>query len=205
MRLYLLLVFAAGTVQAQDPRPFSHRLHLKLQPDCTACHVTAKSSTKIEDNNLPAASACVSCHKEASIKRPAPTLLSRFDHQKHLKLGNIAPLLAKAVDSGAYLSRPGGMRRHLNTKNSCAACHRGLEESEAVTKAAFPQMADCLVCHTEVDPPFSCEFCHAKGPHLKPANHTPDWLDLHNSKKVTLDKPSCAVCHGRKFTCLGCH
>jgi hypothetical protein len=38
---------------------------------------------------------------------------------------------------GPYLS--GEIHRHLNTKNPCAACHRGLEESDAVKKAAVPR------------------------------------------------------------------
>jgi hypothetical protein len=66
-------------------------------------------------------------------------------------------------------------------------------------------MADCLVCHSQIDPPFSCEFCHAPGDHLKPVSHTPDFIDTHTSGKLKLDKSSCAVCHGRTFTCQGCH
>jgi hypothetical protein len=40
---------------------------------------------------------------------------------------------------------------------------------------------------------------------LKPANHTADFLDSHSRKQTVLDKATCAVCHGRRFTCLGCH
>ena len=49
---------------------------------------------------------------------------------------------------------------------------------------AFPQMADCLVCHTQVDPPFTCEFCHAKDAKLKPANHPPEYLESHSRRNV---------------------
>jgi hypothetical protein len=80
-----------------------------------------------------------------------------------------------------------------------------MENSSALAKSDFPRMSDCLVCHNQIDAPFSCEFCHPKGAALKPANHTADFLDAHNRKNARLDKESCAVCHGRKFTCLGCH
>jgi hypothetical protein len=120
-------------------------------------------------------------------------------------MGNVAPLLAAAIDKGTYLQPPGDIRRYLNTTDACQACHRGLPESGRVTSAAMPQMADCLVCHTEIDNPFSCEKCHAKGAPLKPASHLPGFLSDHTSGKLNLDKASCVVCHGRNFRCLGCH
>jgi hypothetical protein len=136
----------------------------------------------------------------------APPPLKKFSHAKHLKLGNVAPVIAGAIDKGTYLGRDGAkIRPFFNSTNPCQACHRGLEESDAVSQANMPQMADCLVCHNQIDLPDSCGFCHPKGAQLKPANHVPDFLDTHTNKKSGLDMQSCAVCHGRKFTCLGCH
>jgi hypothetical protein len=131
--------------------------------------------------------------------------LRRFNHEQHLKLGNLAPVLAAAIDQKTYLSDPGDMRRHLNSSSACAACHRGLAESDRVTAAALPKMADCLVCHSKIDPPFSCETCHEPGPHLRPANHSRGFLDRHADPQAGLDRTTCAVCHGRQFTCQGCH
>jgi hypothetical protein len=187
--------------------PFSHKTHLALKLACVSCHASASASTKLADNNLPTTAICKNCHEQdkVSIKQPRPNNLQQFNHQLHLKLGNVAPVIAKAIDSKQYLSNPGDTRKYLNTKNPCAACHRGLEESNEVSAAAFPRMADCLTCHQPVDPPFSCGKCHTEGPELKPANHTADWLDRHNRANVIEDKTTCAVCHGRKFTCLGCH
>jgi hypothetical protein len=146
--------------------------------------------------------------------QPAPTQpaleqkippLKEFSHKTHLALGNIAPVIAAAIDKGTYLSPPVDIRRFLNTTNPCEACHRGLGESQKVSRANMPRMADCLVCHNKVDPPDSCAFCHSQNAQLKPANHTADFLDSHTKKNAKFDKQSCAVCHGRKFTCLGCH
>lgn len=135
-----------------------------------------------------------------------PPPLKEFSHSKHLKLGNVAPVIAAAIDKGTYLGQHGAeIRPLLNSTNLCEACHRGLETSEKVSRVNMPQMADCLVCHNEVEPPYSCEFCHPQGAQLKPASHVADYLDSHHKKGTALDKESCAVCHGRKFTCLGCH
>jgi hypothetical protein len=199
------MLLLAGAAPSQAPKPFSHRNHLKLVPACTSCHGAVPRSAAVEDDNLPRKEVCLPCHQDVSIKRPAETTVSRFSHALHAKLGNVAPLIAAAIDRKTYLSGPSGIRRHLDTKDPCAACHRGLEESDRVTSAAFPQMADCLVCHTAIDPPFSCEKCHAETAKLKPASHTSGYIDFHSSGKANLDKASCAVCHGRKFTCMGCH
>jgi hypothetical protein len=131
--------------------------------------------------------------------------LKPFSHKKHLALGNVAPVLARAIDKKTYLSPPGNLRAQLNTTNTCEACHRGITRSDQVSRANMPQMADCLVCHGPPDPPFSCGFCHPPGARLKPASHTANFVDTHPKELAALGKESCAVCHGRKFTCLGCH
>ncbi len=185
--------------------PFSHRIHLGQGLQCLECHTAASTSTRVEDNLLPAKQVCLNCHEDAAIPSPPSTRLSKFSHALHLKMGSAAPFMASAIDHKTYLQPPGDIRRHLNTRNPCQACHRGLEESDQVTRAALPQMADCLICHTQIDPPFSCEDCHAKDAQLKPASHVERFTDAHSSGKLRLDKTTCAVCHGRTFTCMGCH
>jgi len=121
-------------------------------------------------------------------------------------MGNFAPLIAAALDSRKYLGPAAGLRSQLDTKVACEACHRGLHQTDAATRANFPHMADCLVCHSRIDPPFSCETCHlAPAARLQPASHTPNYVDVHSSKKTKLDKPSCVICHGVEFRCMGCH
>ena len=204
MKQALLILIAWGAATAA---PFSHRIHLKLISDCAKCHSTAQSSTKAADNLLPSKTACAQCHKEGEVAIPAPgtTMVANFSHGFHLKMGNVAPILAAAIDKKDYLSNPGDIRRHLDNKNACEACHRGLEESDAVSKIDMPQMADCLVCHNQIDPPFSCAQCHdPKWPNLQPANHhDADFHDKHSSKAVV--KQGCSSCHGKTFTCMGCH
>ncbi|MCC7154876.1 MAG: cytochrome c3 family protein [Bryobacterales bacterium] len=195
----------AGALAATD---FSHKQHTALKLSCVACHSSVPASTRAEDNSLPNAAFCATCHKENTpvISPPRRSLVTRFNHQLHLKLGNTAPVIAAAIDSGKYLSPvPAGYRELLNTANPCLACHAGIDQADSLSHSYLPPMASCLVCHNKVDPPFSCPLCHAGITSLKPASHTPDYIDKHSSGKANLDKPSCAVCHGRKFTCLGCH
>jgi predicted CXXCH cytochrome family protein len=197
-----------GAAAAAPAAPFSHKLHLEQKVTCVVCHSSASASVKAEDNLLPNPGICSGCHKDArQVKSARRLTVAKFNHQLHLKLGNaIAPAIAKALDAGTYLGKKDSLQRaDLNTANACAACHRGLERSEEVSLAAFPNMADCLVCHTKVDPPFSCEKCHTSDQALKPASHTNEWLESHSRKTVVKDKESCAVCHGREFRCLGCH
>src|SRR5260370_1500938 len=131
--------------------------------------------------------------------------LKEFSHKKHLKLGNVAPVIAAAIDKGTYLGHGERIRSFFNSTNACFACHRALEDSDHVSAANMPQMANCIVCHYTIDPPDSYAFCHPKGAHLKPARHVAGFLDTHTNKNLNLDLKSCAVCHGKTFTCLGCH
>jgi len=205
LKLLLIVLTWCSTVGAA---PFSHRLHLRMNLECAACHTAAAHSTRIDDNLLPAKEVCLNCHRETEIQIPPPpvTRITSFSHAQHLKMGNVAPLLALAIDKKNYLQPANEIRRHLNTRNPCVACHRGLEESDHVTHAALPQMADCLVCHSQIENPFSCETCHGKNiESLKPADHTANFMDTHSAGKLHLDKATCAVCHGRRFTCMGCH
>ncbi|MCW5981913.1 MAG: hypothetical protein KIT09_27760 [Bryobacteraceae bacterium] len=200
-----LTALLSAPAWSQYDKPFSHATHLKLEARCVACHAEAGASAKAEDNLLPKAEACERCHEPGRIGAPPATLVTNFSHEFHLRLGNVAPVILAAVRTGKYLSAPAeGLERQLAAANACAACHRGLETSEG-KRTHLPAMADCLVCHAKIEPPFSCETCHAPGPHLKPASHTPQYLEEHSRPGALEERQSCAVCHGRKFTCLGCH
>lgn len=203
MRLILLLSIMGAA--ALDAAPFSHQLHLKLKPDCGSCHTAAATSTLASDNLLPDQKACQPCHESREIPRPNSTRVAHFNHQLHGKLGNIAPILAAAIDKKQYLRPPGDIRAHLNGTNPCQACHRGLEESQQVSAVNMPGMADCIVCHSNIDNPFSCEKCHAKGDNLKPASHVEGFMSAHSAGNLNMDKASCTICHGTNFRCLGCH
>lgn len=172
-------------------------------PECVECHPGAKTSKKPGDNLLPAQEVCLKCH-HAVVPAPVVVRVVHFSHATHARVGNVASVIAAAIDAGKYLEPPGGLRKALDTRNPCLGCHRGIETSEKVTRANLPRMADCLVCHAEISPPDSCTKCHGDDAALKPASHTADFIDTHTSS-AAVGKTGCAVCHGRTFTCQGCH
>ena len=208
------LALAIGSPAEAQPG-FSHQLHLnKVGVTCTVCHNSATTSKAATDRNLPQQETCLACHNGKTAPKVEISWLPereidertyRFDHEFHTKLGNIAPLIAVMIDSGTYLGKHGDIRRHLDSDNECQACHRGLQETELAGKSNLPQMSDCLVCHSEIDNPFSCETCHLEGVNLKPASHTRTFIDQHSTGKLGLDKSSCLPCHGTNFACMGCH
>jgi hypothetical protein len=206
------LLLAVACAAAFAATPFPHRVHLKIGLECTGCHAAAITSTRADDNLLPAPQACRGCHEAGVTPHRPPALatpVTKFSHALHLKMGSItAPLIARTIDRGNYLqpALAAGVRAHLNTKNACEACHRGMEQSDEVTPASLPNMADCLVCHAKIDLPWTCEDCHSKASNLTPASHKVEhFFDQHSRGTLRLDKTTCAVCHGREFTCMGCH
>ena len=188
---------------------FSHPVHLDLGLACTRCHAGAETSRLAADQMFPRPAVCLSCHSDGEstaldpdrLRWTAPERTYRFDHAFHVRLGNLGPLLAAAIDGGKYFGSP-EIRSLLDQADGCTACHRGLGASEATP---LPVMSDCLVCHSEIDNPFSCGYCHLEGVNLRPADHTPKFADLHGTGKIELDKASCLPCHGTNFECRGCH
>ncbi|HUA57814.1 MAG TPA: cytochrome c3 family protein [Verrucomicrobiae bacterium] len=223
MRRAFGLLWCLGA--ALGAAPFSHRIHLAQGMACADCHSAAAHSTGVSENLLPSKTVCLQCHTEAELPSPFPTEspwrrsesahppyeLLKFSHALHLKMGDVAPFLSRAIDHRVYLRSPGDrtdwIRPRLGTKDPCQACHRGLAESDNVSAANMPQMADCLVCHSQIEAPFSCWDCHSEKADLRPPNHTTiaNFMSSHSTGKLGLDLTTCTVCHGREFRCMGCH
>jgi len=207
----LVLSLGVAALSAAAPkRPFSHKYHLTQVTACENCHTSAATSTKAEDDLIPDKSACVTCHDEIEIGNVRPTGVQKFNHAKHVPMGSVAPLIAAAIKGKTYLGVTAPTPESLAAaKDACSGCHHGILESENVphdkpVKAHFPQMADCLTCHNKISPPDSCKQCHVEStPNFRPTSHTAEFGDKHSDK--TLSKTGCATCHGRKFTCKGCH
>ena len=195
---------------------FHHRNHVRLPNiTCQSCHTLTRESHEQADFLAPSSSLCASCHdgkKTIKLKMPmsfAPrhsmSMKLHFSHRQHLALGNVAPAILAAVESNQYLGPVNGLKESLSTADECLACHRGLSEPDEKNLPHNPPMADCLVCHATIEPPFSCELCHPSDAKLKPATHNSDFMDTHSSQIAILDRSTCKVCHGVKFRCKGCH
>lgn len=202
--MFLALAAISG---AAPKRPFSHKLHLGQVATCQGCHSTAETSTRAEDNLLPDPTACATCHDEVTIKEPRRTPVARFNHSIHVK-ANPGPLIQSAIQNKKWLGPESSKPQTINTSNTCLACHHDIDQSENITDASalayYPRMSDCLVCHNKIDPPQSCKQCHAETMQFRPTDHTPTFVDVH-AEKGKIDKANCASCHGREFTCKGCH
>lgn len=200
------LLAGVATAAAQYDGDFSHRKHLGYGAGCVDCHTGATTSTKASDSLLPGIEVCSKCHGPGEVKQPRKLMVTKFNHKLHTSFPGLGGVIGAAVASGGYLGpAPERLAKQLAGADRCTACHRGLDTSDKVTKAAFPAMADCLVCHGEIEPPFSCEKCHDAGAALMPASHVADFLEAHSRPGMLSEKESCAVCHGKRFTCMGCH
>jgi hypothetical protein len=178
------LALSGTAASALQKRPFSHKYHLTQVSGCEGCHKNVSTSTQASDNLLPDRESCTNCHDEVTIKEPRPMQVQKFNHSLHVKGGD--------------------------PKTVCTGCHKGIDKSEVIVwkpggKVNFPKMADCLLCHSKIDPPETCKKCHSPEFQIKPVNHTTEWVNAHSDGKVKLDKSGCAVCHGRAFKCQGCH
>jgi len=221
LRRPLILLALVASLSPAAELEFSHELHLgRVGLECGVCHAGAGRSDTVSDHLLPAAETCLACHNgqfapEVDVAplegREAAERAFFFSHQQHLQLDrNIAAVLAEAIDSGEYLGFVPDIRDQLGaaaeTEGNCQGCHRGLETAAKVdSDVHLPSMADCLVCHDQIEAPFSCEECHAPSFDLKPASHGPGFHDFHSSGELEYDSRDCEVCHGRNFTCMGCH
>ena len=207
---FLCCTFSSTTTEHKiSGNNFPHPLHLKEGLTCVQCHAGANNSIDASDLILPETSFCLSCHTGEKANTLDPTQLTwtsekrsyRFSHAFHTRLGNMAPLIASAIDSGSYLGSV-HIRSQLEGVSACQACHRGLKTSD---KTPLPVMSDCLICHSEIDNPFSCRVCHLDNAKLRPADHTARFVDLHSTGKIMFNKANCLPCHGTGFACRGCH
>jgi hypothetical protein len=138
-------IVAAATALLAQPYDFGHRTHLTMRLACVRCHPGAPKSTQppAVGEATFSSDACLDCHGRAILNlRPAPAPpIAHFNHALHLALKD----------------------------QTCGACHHGLLETDKVTGALFPSMAECLVCHQQVNPPRSCYRCHEQDdPRLQP-------------------------------------
>jgi DnaJ-class molecular chaperone len=201
------ILFLAGA-GAQQQRPFSHKYHLTQVSSCQGCHTDAETSAKADDNILPFhVTACATCHDETHIKEPRKTHVTKFSHAQHVKV-NPGPIIAAAIKNGTWLGKESEKPAAVDTKNACVACHHDIEKSEAIKEddghKHYPRMADCLTCHNKINPPESCKQCHDSSMTFRPATHTAEFVDAHGVKGK-IAKTDCASCHGKNFTCKGCH
>jgi hypothetical protein len=154
-----------------------------------AAHAAEFSHRKHLSLNLT----CTTCHAEAPTStRAEDNLLPRAEVCRgcHVKANVPAAPRPRFVAKFNH-------SLHVHTMK-CESCH-ALPASAA--NPGFPAMQFCIGCHNNVQMPESCMKCHLPTQQLKPANHTPDFVDVHSSRRLHVNRAACQVCHGRRFTC----
>lgn len=148
---------------------FSHPEHLGFGLTCAQCHVSAATSTRVEDNNLPKPEACRGCHTDMSIKAsPRVTALEHFSHAQHVKNmecekchpgGGSFPQMALCVTCHVQGDMPNGCWQcHSKTMQFKPATHlKDFVDTHNHVKRSVDEKAACRVCH---GPNFRCAGCH---------------------------------------------
>lgn len=186
--LIVLIWIVSGRAQApMDTLIFSHRLHSEVEAGCIVCHAQADSSLQPSDNLLPGMETCYDCHdRETACTRC-------HSHPEHPGgYARVTLSIARFPHS-----------RHRSENITCVSCHQGIETKEKSGSRHLPSMASCCQCHHDLAKPNYCYDCHAKGEHLRPADHGPDWRKGHGMVQAA-DKDSCSLCHSAS-QCLSCH
>lgn len=133
----LALILAAGSTLVAQPYEFGHRTHLTMRVACARCHPDSPKRTRppAAGEATFSSDACLDCHGPAilNLHLSLKPPIAHFNHALHLRLKD----------------------------QTCESCHHKLLESDRVTDALNPKMAECAVCHDEVDQFESCTLCHA--------------------------------------------
>lgn len=135
---------------ADQPVPFSHKLHMTTGLQCESCHVKPEMSA---DMSLPSAAICMTCHAEIDKDRPDIKKLAEYAASgKALPWVRIYPLLPGIK----YSHVP-----HLRAGLQCTTCHGNVLDQVAMSKmTAVTSMATCISCHQARQAKAECVTCH---------------------------------------------
>ena len=133
-----------------QPIPYSHKIHLALDLECTSCHAYPEPGNLM---TFPAAAKCMSCHATAA-KKPSGRKLAAL-----AKSGPPIPWVR------VYTVTPGVIwthRKHVAAGIKCETCHGQVAEMTAMSQAtSVTSMGVCISCHTLHSAPTACQTCHA--------------------------------------------
>lgn len=176
---------------------FSHEVHVvEEELGCVSCHETAE----VEDApGMPAADACAVCHDQLDAEKPPERAVATLFDGGTFRAARASRLADEVVFTHL---------RHVQAVQDCAACHRGIEASDAVDERVAVDMEACQRCHAERALPNDCADCHAVvGREWAPPSHARDWEKLHGRACRRSDPPpadDCMLCHAES-ACEQCH
>jgi hypothetical protein len=185
-----LLWFATGlrAKEEVDPIRFDHALHAENDVECDVCHEGAASSTSGKDVLLPAMDVCADCH-DVEDESACTTCHTNEEYEGYPK----RPL---AVANFSH-------KAHIDQGMECGTCHPVEEGSGESAQPALPTMTQCRTCHETASRQTDCANCHGPEETLKPADHGPQFVNLHGIS-ASFNEVSCADCH-TQTDCQDCH
>jgi hypothetical protein len=180
----------------ERPAAFSHRTHAREQLECQSCHASYETS---ERAGMPKLQQCLLCHEGIDEKKPPQRRLSAL-------YGEEASLSPARVLPGEV--RFSHQTHVVGNKIACGECHRGIEDSQAVSDRVRVFKDDCLRCHARAGRANDCEVCHREvRKDLKPESHLHNWKEFHG-QAVRADSGKsvdrCSLCHAPS-RCVSCH
>ena len=211
----LAAILIEGCVSEVDNDPgtprFSHALHVKDEEmECSVCHKTGTTAAKA---GMPTAQSCMQCHEAIDAKKS-----EEHKAQHKQRSDSISDYVVNGHPNWRYVTRISAdtkfsHKAHADAKLACNVCHKGIDDSKAVTPDLRVTKPQCLDCHTKmkVSKRDDCAFCHnviAKT--WVPPSHGHNWKELHGraaaaSGNAPLNSSaSCKQCHEENM-CAACH
>lgn len=197
-----LLLAVAGCVMVNElalyrerPVKFSHAVHgEKAELSCGDCHTKALDS---DDAGMPTAGTCRLCHES---KEDIEKYLKPFVVEGSFKWTNVTDIPEEVAFSH---------KLHADKKVGCEDCHRGVQESEAVSEKFRVEKDACLACHGSEKMSGDCATCHQEvDREWQPPSHSHNWEKFHGqvarAEIVPPYENRCSLCHTDE-TCATCH
>ncbi len=136
---------------AEQPVPFSHKLHLTFDMKCQECHPNPEPGDRM---TLPAADRCMECHSTIGKEKLAIRKLAEFAKSKQ----SIPWVRIYVVSGWVFWNH----RSHLEAGMKCEVCHGDVAKMEVLTPATnVTTMAGCVDCHRKNDASTGCQYCHS--------------------------------------------
>jgi hypothetical protein len=133
-----------------QPIPFSHKVHAgtsKIQ--CKTCHPNPGVG---EMMTIVAASKCMQCHSAIKTDTESIKKLAAFAKTD----SEIKWTRLYEVPSYVRFSH----RTHIESGNTCAACHGKVAERDVLAHEGDISMGGCMNCHQAKKVSIDCTFCH---------------------------------------------
>ena len=149
--LYFFYIPPATDIGAEQPIPFSHRIHAGVKEiQCAYCHPYVARSNH---PGLPPVEKCLHCHKYIIVKHP-------WIEEEHRYYNTKTPTPWKKVN---YLAEHVlfNHQRHINSEIECRECHGAVETMDRIKGTQF-QMGFCINCHQQKKANLGCWLaCHS--------------------------------------------